>query len=223
MHQSSIEKARAFRDAYLTGGERVLDVGSMAHLEHDSYRPIFAGCEYVGLDLAPGPNVDLVPADPFSWAEIASGSFDVVISGQTFEHNPYPWVTLAEIARVLRPGGVVFVTAPSRGPVHRFPLDCWRFYPDSAAALCGYVGLELVETFTESGTEWGDWMMIARATEVDPGRLEQIVRTRAALPVVDTAGPGPVAATYLAWAERQPRKSLRKRVRRRLHDLLRGS
>ncbi len=131
MHDSSLGKVRAFRDAYLAPPARVLDVGSRSEHGHDSHRPIFAGFDYVGLDTIEGPNVDFVPADPYCWSEIPTESFDAVVCGQVIEHNPYFWITTAEIARVLRPGGMLCLTAPSSGGVHRFPLDCWRFYPDS--------------------------------------------------------------------------------------------
>jgi SAM-dependent methyltransferase len=126
--------------------------------------------DYVGLDIVPGDNVDFVPADAYQWTELETESFDVVLSNQTFEHIPFFWITAAEIARVLRPGGLVCVIAPSRGKVHQHPLDCWRFYPDSWQAVCDYTGLELLETYREKeswrmvvpGAIWGDAMMIAR-------------------------------------------------------------
>lgn len=36
-----------------------------------------------------GPNVDLVPKDIYYWEEITDESFDLVISGQVFEHIEY--------------------------------------------------------------------------------------------------------------------------------------
>ena len=39
--------------------------------------------------MAPGKNVQLVPVDPYYWKEVAPGSFDVVISGQAFEHAEF--------------------------------------------------------------------------------------------------------------------------------------
>ncbi len=47
---------------------------------------------------------------------------------------------------MLTPDGLVAVIAPSGGYVHQYPLDCWRFYPDSWGALCAYVGLTLEES-----------------------------------------------------------------------------
>ena len=41
------------------------------------------------------------------------------------------WVTFAEMARVVKAGGFVYISVPVNGPVHRHPMDCWRFYPDA--------------------------------------------------------------------------------------------
>ena len=219
MHVSSFEKIRAFRDAYLETSPKetlsVLDVGSMAHKEQDTYRPLFAGARYsfTGLDIAAGPNVDLAPRDVFHWEELPSGSFDVVLSGQACEHNPYFWISLAEVARVLVPGGLAAIVAPGAGAVHRYPFDCWRFYPDAWPAACAYVGLDLLEYAMEdrqpdtrmTGFAWHDNLMVARApTFADPAteeahyaRLAAIVATRTGMPEVGPdARTGPALALY---------------------------
>ena len=85
--------------------------------------------EYSGLDVEKGPNVDIVVENPYDW-EIPDSSYDVVISGQAFEHIEFFWLTFLEMARVLKPQGLIILIAPSRGPQHRYPVDCWRFYPD---------------------------------------------------------------------------------------------
>jgi SAM-dependent methyltransferase len=216
MHEASFEKMRAFRNAYLTALPapiRVLDVGAGGQDTNQSYRPLFPTptFEYVGLDLEESQNAGFVPEDPFSWAELPAESFDVVISGQTFEHDPFFWITAAEIARVLTQDGLVAVIAPSGGYVHRYPLDCWRFYPDSWRALCAYVGLELEESYVESSAqtrvlhgldEWHDALMVARkpqladdAKEAYYRRLAAIVGTRIPAP---TGGPerGAAATAY---------------------------
>lgn len=158
MHQSSYAKMESFFRAY--GGEfpehlgktRVLEVGSKAYEGQPTYRRLIdESCQhYTGLDLEPGLNVDIVAKSGFVWPEIDDCSFDVCISGQTFEHNPYFWVTMAEISRCLAPGGYACIIAPGAGVVHRYPLDCWRFYPDSWAPLCALVGLEPLEVYFET-------------------------------------------------------------------------
>lgn len=231
MHEASFEKMRAFRNAYLAPRRdpiNVLDVGAGGEHPAQSYRSLFPSPDfaYVGLDLAPSANTDLVPADPFSWVELPDESVDVVISGQTLEHDPFFWITAAEIARVLVPGGLVTVIAPSTGYVHRCPLDCWRFYPDSWAAICAYVGLHVEESYTESSAgrrvlhgldEWHDSMLVARKPELSSEtsrdyyeRLAVITSTRVPIPATG-GGSGPAATAYEAahglgswdWARRR--------------------
>ncbi len=88
---------------------------------------------YQGIDLNEGPNVDVVLTSPYKFP-MADGHYDVLISGQAFEHVKFFWLTWMEMVRTLKPGGFIFLIAPSRGPEHRFPVDCWRFYPDGYRA-----------------------------------------------------------------------------------------
>lgn len=244
MHATSYEKIRCFRDVYLEASPAsaviVLDVGSHSYDEQGSYRSLFPlpRYQFVGLDLVPGPNVDVVPHDPYSWEELATDSIDAVVSGQTFEHNPFFWVTMAEVARVLRPGGVVAVVAPSAGDVHRFPLDCWRFYPDAWLAVCAFVGLEVVESYVEARTNrkmtdglmWRDSFVVARkpvltgrARDDHAQRLEKIVATRcpSPVPVAPESLIGPAISAYERSQERSRREVLWYRARRKMAGLSR--
>lgn len=178
MHKSSIDKMLTFRKRYLSGKEdcelKILDLGSTDI--GGSYRTIFDEEKwgYTGIDLLPGKNVDIVLSDPYNWLEIESSSSDVFISGQTFEHIEYFWQTMLEIARVLKPGGLCCIIAPSGGPEHRYPVDCWRFYPDGFKALARYARLEVLEVRTQWEAEghsdgsdiWADTMLVARKKEV---------------------------------------------------------
>lgn len=97
---------------------------------------------YKGLDLHGCINVDItVSGDPYNWP-IPDNSIDLVISGQSFEHIEYPWLTIGEIARILKPGSLCCIIAPSGGIIHRHPVDCWRFLPDGFLALAKYAKLE---------------------------------------------------------------------------------
>lgn len=139
-----------FVQNHLRNGEkyRVLDVGSYG--VNGTYKEIFASqpFEYVGLDMQAGPNVDIVPANPYIWKEIASDSFDVVISGQAFEHIEFFWLTMKEIARVVRPGGLICIIAPRGFGFHRYPVDCYRFDVDGMVALARYCNLKPLHAST---------------------------------------------------------------------------
>jgi SAM-dependent methyltransferase len=178
-----------FLESHVTGDAgTVLEVGSRGT---ESYRPLLEdrGWRYTGLDVGEGPNVDLVAEDPFHW-EIEDSRFDLVVSGQVFEHIDFFWITFLEMARVLKPGGLVILIAPSRGDQHRHPVDCWRFYPDGFSALAKWAGLELIETNNPwkvdrsvdlpSMCRWGDTAGVFRKPDSgldrDIGRLTESMR-----------------------------------------------
>jgi SAM-dependent methyltransferase len=173
MHDSSFARMKDLVDAHLGNrrGERlrVLDVGS--YDVNGSYRALFDEpyWDYVGLDVAPGRGVDVAIGRLYRWGEIASRSVDIVISGQAFEHIEFPWVSILEVARVLRPGGLLILIVPSSGPEHRYPLDCWRFYPDGITALAHWADLDVVMARTHwqdegwaEGDQWHDTILVAR-------------------------------------------------------------
>lgn len=157
MHETSFAKMGAFASRYLADSSesplRIVDIGARSVLGHQTYRNLFnrPNWQFCGLDIEAGHNVDLVVSDPYHWAEVNSGSFDVAISGQALEHVEYPWKTFQEIFRILRPGGLFCLIVPSSGEEHRYPVDCWRFYPDSMRALASDSGFRPVEVFTDFG------------------------------------------------------------------------
>ena len=138
----------------LDGPIRVADLGAMD--VNGSYRQLFGpSADYVGFDLESGPGVDIVLDDPYR-LPLKDASVDLVISGQTLEHCAYFWQLFSEIARVMKDGGVAFVIAPSAGPIHRYPVDCYRFYPDSYQALAQWSGLRLVHCWMDERGPWRD-------------------------------------------------------------------
>lgn len=145
---------------------RVLDIGSRVvvegHLDHRALLEDY-DVDYVGADLNPGPNVDVVMTKPYR-IPLKSNSVDVVMTNQVFEHVPFPWVTFYEMCRVVKPGGLLFVIAPSRGHVHGH-YDIWRFYPDSMRAFAAWTRVDVIEKYTDippslSGTNRLDYAAI---------------------------------------------------------------
>ena len=133
---------------------KVVDLGAMN--VNGSYRELFGkDVDYVGVDLEAGPGVDVVLSDvyklPFDDESVAA-----VLSGQMLEHCGQFWTVFTEIARVLKREGLAFIIAPSSGPVHRYPVDCYRFYPDSFQALADWAGLRLVHSWTDERGPWRD-------------------------------------------------------------------
>jgi SAM-dependent methyltransferase len=92
-------------------GRRVLEVGSLDI--NGSIRSAFEACDYTGADLAPGPGVDI--ACPGQMLAFPSQHFDVSLSCECFEHNPY-WVeTWANMLRMTRPGGLLLMSCATTG------------------------------------------------------------------------------------------------------------
>ena len=176
MHNSSILRMKWFVETYvsrMSGDEiKVLDVGS--YDVNGAYRQFFSGdrYRYTGMDMAKGPNVDLVLENPYDWSAIPDGSFDVVISGQALEHVEFFWITVAEMTRVLKKDGLLCLIVPNKCNEHRYPVDCYRFFTDGMLALARYVSLEPLHAHTNSApsakdTEWYsekmvDAMLVAR-------------------------------------------------------------
>jgi ubiquinone/menaquinone biosynthesis C-methylase UbiE len=100
----------------LTGEERVLDVGTGAGEFAIGFAPLVR--EVVGVDIVPEvlaegrkrapSNVEFLEADatelPFE-----RGSFDLVCTARALHHLQRPELVLAELNRVLRPGGTMLV------------------------------------------------------------------------------------------------------------------
>lgn len=92
-------------------GLRVLEIGSAD--VNGSIRPFFAGSLYTGVDLSPGPGVDLVGSGED--VALADQHVDLAISCECFEHNPRWRETFTNMHRMTKAGGVVVITCASRG------------------------------------------------------------------------------------------------------------
>lgn len=161
MHEDSKKLMRGFIANFLNGNKalRILDVG--AYDVNGNYRELFSQYCYTGMDVEPGPNVDLVVSKPYDWKEIEDESYDIVVSGQALEHIEFPWLTMTEISRVMTRGGLCCIVFPSKGPLHYYPLDCWRIMPQGAAALAKWVGLKVLDIRESHNEKWADIGLIA--------------------------------------------------------------
>ncbi len=148
MHATSYALMSRMRSC-IPAGSSVLDVGGAD--VNGSYRPLFADCAYKSLDFQ---KADIV-VKGYDWP-IEDESFDAVISGQALEHDGFFWLTMRNIARVLKPSGTAILIVPSAGAVHRHPVDCYRFLPDSMRALARWAELELIDTEWNHASAWGD-------------------------------------------------------------------
>ncbi len=177
MHPSSLENMQRCLSWYgPTTSKRVVDIGGTS--VNGSYRDIFVDTsEFLCLDLQAGPGVDVVLDDPYV-LPLSDQSVDIVISGQMLEHCAHFWRVFTEIARVLKPEGLIFMIAPSAGPIHRYPVDCYRFYPDAYQALADWSGLRLVHCWHDERGPWRDLVGVFQKA----GTLEKIAKPKSATP-----------------------------------------
>ena len=161
MHPTAYENGKKFVDKYLGNKAnehiKILDVGSFDANGSLKSLFIYADWEYIGIDIRAGKNVDVVLEDIYKYP-YEDGYFDAVISTSAFEHDIMFWVTFREMVRVTKHGGNIYICAPSTGPVHRYSLDCWRFYPDAYKALAMWCPeAKIIESYIDDTSKaWKD-------------------------------------------------------------------
>lgn len=115
------------------GGD-VLDVGC----GRKPYRDLVPARRYVGVDIDTPVTSQLAAADVFydgRMLPFADESFDAVLCSQVLEHVFTPEAFLAEIRRVLRPGGVLLLATPFVWDEHEQPADFGRYSSFGLRAL----------------------------------------------------------------------------------------
>lgn len=140
---------RPYRNTLKRG--RLLDLGSGTKPFENVYGGYFSFA--VGLDM-PSSVHGLSATDVMGSAmslPFADESFDVVICTEVLEHLTDPWVAMRESARVLKPGGRLFLTTPFINPLHEVPHDFYRYTPFSLQFLGMNSGLSLDEVIEKGG------------------------------------------------------------------------
>ncbi|MDB6169783.1 MAG: methylase [Verrucomicrobia bacterium] len=125
----------------LTG--EVLDVGCGSK----PYRAHIPATQYVGLDVDNALTRSLGAADVFydgKFFPLPDGRFDGVLCSQVLEHVFAPEAFLAEIRRVLRPGGSLLLTVPAMWDEHEQPHDYGRYTSFGLRALLERAGFEVI-------------------------------------------------------------------------------
>ena len=183
-------------------GQVVLDAGA----GRAQYRKLFSHAQYETADFMavagkkyrrPDYVCDLV-AIP-----VPDARFDHVVCTQVLEHLPEPQRVVAELARVLKPGGTLWLSAPLFYAEHERPYDFFRYTRYGLERLLADAGFEVREIA---------WL------EGYFGTLSYQARVLShALPTARATYGGGVRGTALAGAARAAR-----RVAPRVADLLAG-
>jgi SAM-dependent methyltransferase len=210
---------RARRLEALNGGQpgRVLDVGCGRGLLLEQLRR--RGWEVQGTELS--AQSAAYPRDvlgiPVHIGDLAdlhfpSDHFDAVVMWHVLEHVPDPAVVLAEVTRILRPGGVFLVAVPNFGSLEaRLTRDKW-FHLDVPRHLNHYtpavlyralagVGLRVCQAayFTPEYDFFSFVQSILNWIGLRPNLLYNLLRGRGAKVMQERGGVGPaqIVATLL--------------------------
>ncbi|MDA0989717.1 MAG: methyltransferase domain-containing protein [Verrucomicrobia bacterium] len=113
-------------------GMRILEIGSR-NVTGANLRNRFDQADYVGFDIYPGENVDVVgDAHKLSTYFDPEEKFDLIFSSAVFEHLYAPWVAAQGMASLLKVGGQIFVETHFSWRAHERP---WNFFQFSDMGL----------------------------------------------------------------------------------------
>lgn len=123
----------------------VLDIGAA---DRWIERHLSVGVDYVSLDY-PSTGRDMYGARPHVFADarhlpFPGGRFDGIVCLEVLEHVPDPAMVVGEIARVLKPGGVAWLSMPFLYPLHDAPYDFQRYTEYGLRRDVQRAGLEVV-------------------------------------------------------------------------------
>ncbi len=169
--RKGLEKAASY--AYGTA----IDIGCGEKPYEDIFRPRVE--KYIGLDVDTGNNkkVDIV-ADSLN-LPFEAASVDTAISTQAIEHVTSPERFMREVGRVLKPGGVLILTAPQLWCLHEKPHDYYRFTRYALELLCRENGLTpvlLEERYGAFATIGQMFSLMIYLPNVDRPIARQLVR-----------------------------------------------
>lgn len=138
-HRALLDR-EMFRIAADLRGQRVVDLGG----ERVSRRGRFVTpADWTCVNIDPATGAEII-AD-VSNTHLPDASFDAVVCTATLEHIDWPERVIAEAARLLRPGGRLFIAMPFLFPLHGDPRDYQRWTPDKFRLVLGewFSGVEI--------------------------------------------------------------------------------
>ena len=155
MHKNSFLLFDRYAKQYFADGSRILEIGPSGF--PSAYQRAISNSDlrWETLDIAEKPQLTYSGVPTYSFP-IPDETYDIVLSGQVFEHVPKVWQWMSELARITKIGGYVIVISPVSWPYHEAPHDCWRAYPEGMRALCEHAGLaiEVCEWASLEGTKF---------------------------------------------------------------------
>lgn len=183
-------------------GLDVLEVGSFDI--NGSVRGVaeqYAPGRYVGVDIAPGPGVDVVCSAGDLVTTFGEASFDVVVTTEMLEHVPDWKLAIMQMKQVLRPGGRLILTTRSRGfHLHGYPADYWRFSTEDMGEIFADFDDLCIQSdkVTSPGVFVAGTKSQREATSLDPLAIYSIISRRRRL----TASRAEIAASKFLIASK---------------------
>jgi len=111
-----------------------------------SFRGEFPKLQWIRSDLQTGLDVD-VACDIHNISQVfPEPYFDVIIACSVLEHIEQPWVALAQLHKILRPGGSMYIQTHFSFPEHGYPNDYFRFTKEGLRSLLVAAGFTSVIT-----------------------------------------------------------------------------
>lgn len=150
MHPGNIEWLSELRKKYPENfiNAKVLDIGS--YDMNGSARQMFSECrQYVGVDVRPGPGVDVVATT--GKTSFKPGEFDTIVYLSVFEHDPDWDKNFLHNLQWVKKGGLIITGWGAEGNVMHGPLP-WALVPHkdfSKAAKEQKWPVEILDEFFE--------------------------------------------------------------------------
>lgn len=115
---------KACGDKFDKEGAIVLDI---APQDHEGANPYFKLASVETLDIDKKSGATYIADITKTNDQIKSNYFDYVVCTEVLEHTRQPFDAANEIKRILKPGGMAFVSTPYDFRIHGPLPDCWRF------------------------------------------------------------------------------------------------
>lgn len=151
----------------------IVEIGSLqtpGQVGYADLRPDFAGRDYIGCDIVEGPGVDRI--EDVRAMRFADGGVGALVAMDSLEHVADPQRAVAEMHRVIAPGGVVAIGVPFIFPIHHHP-DFTRFTPEGLYRLLG--AFARVAVFAVGDAQWPHSVVALATHAMEAGEFESRV------------------------------------------------
>lgn len=102
--------------------------------------------EYVVFDIHEDEDVDVAGDIHQLSTYFEEGQFDAVFMVSVMEHLAMPWKAVLEINKVMKPGGLLFISTHPVWPAHALPWDFWRYSKEAFPVLLNrFTGFEVLK------------------------------------------------------------------------------